>query len=281
MMNLQLPVNAMAMKAPRFGFQAWQPSDSMFFQQALMHGDVIVHDVDTQRDFIDPPDAGRGLAVPGATGILGTLKALVDTIRQYIFPQNDFQLLHIQTRDQHTPDDAEFDAWPPHCIENTAGADKVPETVLSQKLRVISNDPNANDLPDADELKEIIRTGTTIDLHKRNLGFAWDREVTGTDPATGKRISINTPRPKALKFLDILKQSGKRVALVYGVATDYCVKYAVEAYKQSGIIPIVVEDAIKGIAPNCNDDPFFDDVLSMPLSQVKAEFAAAKTQLAP
>ncbi len=38
-------------------------------------------------------------------------------------------------------------------------------------------------------------------------------------------------------------------AVVYGVATEYCVKAAVLGMRQRGIDVLVVEDAIKGINP--------------------------------
>jgi nicotinamidase/pyrazinamidase len=51
------------------------------------------------------------------------------------------------------------------------------------------------------------------------------------------------------EFADFLRQADIRQAVVYGVATDYCVKAAVLGMQQKGIQTYVVEDAIKGVFP--------------------------------
>ena len=48
---------------------------------------------------------------------------------------------------------------------------------------------------------------------------------------------------------EFLKRAGIREAIVYGVATDYCVKAAVLGMQKLGVQCYVVEDAIKGITP--------------------------------
>ncbi len=48
---------------------------------------------------------------------------------------------------------------------------------------------------------------------------------------------------------ELLRRTNVDEAVVYGVATDYCVKAAVLGMQQRGIQCYVVEDAIKGVAP--------------------------------
>ena len=50
-------------------------------------------------------------------------------------------------------------------------------------------------------------------------------------------------------FAEFLKQAKIKQAIVYGVATDYCVKAAVLGMQDKGIQCYIVEDAIKGVDP--------------------------------
>lgn len=49
---------------------------------------------------------------------------------------------------------------------------------------------------------------------------------------------------------ELLKRANVTEAVVYGVATDYCVKAAVLGMQKRGIQCYVVEDAIKGVSPD-------------------------------
>lgn len=67
--------------------------------------------VDMQRDFVDPEGS---LHVPASPETLPAIKALLKRARAAGVPV-------AYTRDTHTPDDREFQIWPPHCIRGTWG----------------------------------------------------------------------------------------------------------------------------------------------------------------
>ena len=75
-------------------------------------------DVDTQRDFID--EDGR-LAVPGAAEIVPNLRKLTDFATGHGIPI-------VASADAHSPDDPEFEQFPPHCVAGTAGEEKIAAT---------------------------------------------------------------------------------------------------------------------------------------------------------
>jgi len=56
----------------------------------------------------------------------------------------------------------------------------------------------------------------------------------------------------------VLKTYEVKEAVVYGVATDYCVKAAVLGMQKRGIQCYVVEDAIAGVSPQTTADAIFD-----------------------
>jgi nicotinamidase/pyrazinamidase len=70
--------------------------------------------IDFQNDFT----SGGALAVPDGDAIAGRLGELIDS--------GEFELV-VATRDWHPPDHASFKEqggpWPPHCVQNTHGAE--------------------------------------------------------------------------------------------------------------------------------------------------------------
>src|ERR1700693_4949192 len=93
---------------------------------------VIFWDVDTQVDFMLP---GGKLYVPGAEKLIPNLKRLTDAARERrVFMLGDACL--------HTPDDPEFERFPPHCVRGTAGAEIIPET-RADKILMVPNQSGA------------------------------------------------------------------------------------------------------------------------------------------
>jgi len=75
-------------------------------------------DIDTQFDFMDPEGS---LHVPGAEDIVPTLAELTRAAKARGVPL-------IATTDWHSDDDREFQEFPPHCVRDTHGAEKIEET---------------------------------------------------------------------------------------------------------------------------------------------------------
>jgi len=172
-----------------------------------MRSDVLFFDVDTQRDFMDEQGA---LAVPGAAAIRPNLRRLAQAARRLGIPV-------IASEDAHDPDDPEFADFPPHCVKGTPGARKIEETSREDALRV----PVSGELPAPP--REALARGMVV-LEKKTLDVF-------TNPAAEKLLAA---------------LPGARVVL-YGVATEYCVKAAAEGLLRRGRRLEVVTDAVKGV----------------------------------
>jgi nicotinamidase/pyrazinamidase len=85
---------------------------------------TVFFDVDTQIDFLFPAGA---LYVPGAEFIIPNIAKL----NSYAM-KNGIAL--VSTVDAHTENDAEFAAWPPHCVVGTVGQQKPAATLVGQML---------------------------------------------------------------------------------------------------------------------------------------------------
>ena len=73
--------------------------------------DVVLWEVDTQADFMLP---GGNLYVPGAEKLLPKIQKLTDAARK----SHAFLVSHGCF---HSPDDPEFQTFPPHCVKGTKG----------------------------------------------------------------------------------------------------------------------------------------------------------------
>ena len=92
----------------------------------------IFWEVDVQADFMLP---GGHLYVPGAEKLLLNIRRLTDAARQG-------QVFLVSHGCFHTPDDPEFQIFPPHCVRGTLGAELVPEAITEKIVRV-PNEPGA------------------------------------------------------------------------------------------------------------------------------------------
>jgi nicotinamidase/pyrazinamidase len=72
------------------------------------------------------------------------------------------------------------------------------------------------------------------------------------------------------RFEGFLKKMNVKEAIVYGVATDYCVKAAVLGMQQRGIQTYVVEDSIKGVCPESTESAL-EEMVSAGASFVKTK----------
>ena len=171
-------------------------------------------DIDTQYDFISRDGA---LSVPGAEEIRGNLKTLTDYA-----VQNGIKI--IASADAHAPDDKEFEVFPPHCVQNTPGQRKIEETTLAATV-VLENE--ASDAAQADD----IENADQILLEKQTYDVF-------SNPSASK----------------IFEGAGGDEYVVYGVATDYCVKAAAVGLLERGYNVTVVGDAIAAVAPETGQE---------------------------
>ena len=171
-------------------------------------------DIDTQFDFISRDGA---LSVPGAEEIRGNLKTLTDYA-----VNNGIKI--IASADAHVPNDKEFEVFPPHCVQNTSGQKKIEETTIAATV-VLKNDASgAAQVDDIENADQILLEKQTYDVF--------------TNP--------NAP--------GIFEAAGGDEYIIYGVATDYCVKAAAVGLLERGYKVTVVKDAIAAVAPETGDE---------------------------
>jgi nicotinamidase/pyrazinamidase len=149
------------------------------------------------------------LYVPGAERLVPKLRRIFDFARK-----ND--ILILSTADAHTPDDPEFKQFPPHCVLGTEGQKKIDDTLLPRPLILEYGPVNRN-------LVEAVRKHTQIIVHKRELD------------------------PLATPVVERLARALPGRAIVFGVATEYCVKLGALGLRGLGLKVAVVTDAIRAI----------------------------------
>ena len=171
--------------------------------------------MDTQLDFLYPAGA---LAVPGAQDIV---EPLIELTR--FAAASHIQI--VSTADAHSADDPEFQTWRPHCVAGTIGQKKIAGTLLNQRL-VVNSDPHALDAihPVAGYAPQIIIEKQTIDCFTN---------------------------PNLHPLLDLLKADRY---LVYGVATEVCVRCAAFGLLETGARVELVTDAIKSLSSSDQDE---------------------------
>jgi nicotinamidase/pyrazinamidase len=174
---------------------------------------VIFWDVDTQVDFMLP----RGkLYVPGAERYIPNMKRLTDAA-------GEGRVFIVGDVDAHTPDDPEFEHFPPHCIGGTPGAELIPETRLD-KVLVISNRTDAVVPQDLSEYQQII-------LEKQTLNV-FDNPNTET----------------VLKLIARFTNADAEIC-IFGVATEYCVRLVAKGLLERNRRVALIRDAIKSLNP--------------------------------
>lgn len=183
-----------------------------------MRSQVIFWDVDTQADFMRPD--GK-LYVPDAASLVPNLKALTD----YAHAQG---LRIVASADDHvrghrelaaTPDFRE--TFPEHCMRDTPGQARIPETRLREPLVI---EPDAEDPA---------RLADRVRAHPGDILFHkhWFDVFTNAN------------------VLPVLTVLDPQHIVLYGVAQDVCVRYAIDgllAHRPTAKLH-VVRDAMKPI----------------------------------
>ena len=148
------------------------------------------------------------LYVPQAEEIIPNLGKLMLWAR-------DHRLPIVSSADTHAPNDPEFAQWPPHCVAGTPGQRRIAETFFRDAV-VVENRPGAFQAP-------------------RQWGGQLIVEKSVYDVSTN------------VNFDAILASLGQRCFVVFGVATEYCVRWAVRALRKRNLPVALVVDAIKPI----------------------------------
>jgi len=175
---------------------------------------IIFWNVDTQYDFMKPD--GK-LAIPGAMEINGNLEYLTSMAAAH-------DITVVNTADYHTMDSSELSAtpdfkttFPPHCIAGTEGAEFIDATKPVNPY-VIDWKDKAFDSKKIQEHRNLVIYKDEFDAF----------HSTGA-PHTEK----------------VLRELCPQRAIVYGVATNVCVDFAVRGLLQRGVEVYVPLDAIK------------------------------------
>jgi nicotinamidase/pyrazinamidase len=171
----------------------------------------VLWGVDLQADFMFP---GGRLYVPGAEKIIPNVKRLVDAARRG-------QVLLVGSTDAHRGDDPELSHWPPHCLKDTPGAELIAEA-RTLHCHTIPNQRGFSFPVDLLTHQQVILEKNTLDVFDN---------------------------PNTVLLLDHLSSTpaGSPAFVVFGVATEYCVRCTVEGLLRSGRQVMVVTDAIQAL----------------------------------
>lgn len=185
---------------------------------------LVFWDVDTQYDFMK---SDGKLYVPGSEEIIPAVKALTDFAHAHRIPVIASADNHEMT-DPEISDEPDWSAtFPPHCLRGTPGQLKIAETALRNPLVI---EPV---LQDAGALAErvLAHRGDFL-LHKHAVD-----------------VFTNPNVPTLLRALQ------PEAVVIYGVATDFCDKYAVEGLVRE--LPradlYFVTDAVRAINPSAGE----------------------------
>ncbi len=170
-----------------------------------MKKEPVYVDIDTQFDFMDP---GGSLYVPDAEKIISNIKKLFDYAKEH-------KIKILSSVDAHKINDPEFKIFPPHCVKDTPGNQKIEASTC--KNRIVIENKKQEAIETILDYEQIIIEGQTFDVFD----------------------SINTD--EIIRKLDVSDY------VVFGVATDYCIKAAVLGLIRRGYKASLVTDAIKAI----------------------------------
>lgn len=168
---------------------------------------AVLWEVDTQADFMLP---GGKLYVPNAEQRIPNMRRLVDTARSG-------KTFLISSADQHENNDVEFQRFPVHCVRGTPGSAIVPELKAADAVH-IRNSPTSSIPANISELQQVILEKQTLDVFDNSM--------------TEKLVARF---PADCEFI------------VFGVATEFCVRLAAEGLLTRGRSVAVVTDAIEAL----------------------------------
>ncbi|HEX5086121.1 MAG TPA: isochorismatase family protein [Blastocatellia bacterium] len=171
---------------------------------------MVFFDVDTQRDFMDSNGA---LYVPDA-------EAIRPNVERLLRAAGDRKVTTISSRCAHEPGDPEFEIFPPHCLDGEPGAERVFAGLPGLPRREIAVDATADPQAQIQPATHYVVKKKVFDLFSN-------------------------------QWLEGLRRKGEfkgESCIVFGVATDYCVRACALGLAQAGARVLLVEDAVRGVA---------------------------------
>ena len=194
--------------------------------------DRVFVDVDVQRDFCEPTGA---LYVKGSPN--DRFRALTRFAVAHRIPilgsvdSHAWDAWEFASSPTKGPSGAKPD-FPDHCVKGTPGWLKV-EGTLPPRFRFV---PNVAGLPSDAPLDAIV--GELVKGETQGVYFE-------------KEVYSLFANPLADRFLQklVAASGGKPELVVYGVATDYCVRAAALGLAERGYTTTVLTDAVAGITP--------------------------------
>jgi nicotinamidase/pyrazinamidase len=133
-----------------------------------------------------------------------------------LFKKNNLSIFF--TRDWHPADHCSFKGqggpWPPHCVQNTSGADFSPKLKIPKGSIIISK---------------------------------------GTEKGSEQYSTLGGLDADGNTETDLMKKSGIRRIFIAGLATDYCVLNSVKDALAEGYEVYVLTDAIRAVDVNPGD----------------------------
>jgi nicotinamidase/pyrazinamidase len=148
------------------------------------------------------------LYVQGAEDIIDNIKKLFDYAKEH-------KIKILSSIDAHTVDDPEFKLFPSHCIKGTPGNQKIEASMCNDNIIIENGEQEITE--SIMDHEQIIVESQTFDIF----------ENINTDGIVNKLDAGNY--------------------VVFGVATDYCVKAAVLGLLKRGYNVSLVTDATKAI----------------------------------
>jgi nicotinamidase/pyrazinamidase len=176
---------------------------------------MIFFDVDTQADFMNGDGA---LYVQGGEEIRSNVERLLRMA-------GEKRITTISSRCAHEPNDPEFNIFPPHCIEGTRGAERIFADLPGLPRQELAVDAKADPRAQIAPATHYIVKKKVFDLFSN-------------------------------EWLEGLRRKGVFEAeecVIFGVATDYCVRACGLGLAQAGAHVLLVEDAIRGVAADTTE----------------------------
>jgi nicotinamidase/pyrazinamidase len=158
-------------------------------------------------------DSTGALYVPDA-------KAILPNIERLLRAAGERKVMTISSRCAHEPDDPEFEIFPPHCIDGAPGAERVFADLPALPRQEIAVDAVAD-------------------------------SQTRLQPATHYIVKKKVFDLFSNRWLEGLRQRGDfkgERCVVFGVATDYCVRACALGLAEAGARVLIVEDAVRGVS---------------------------------
>lgn len=181
----------------------------------MTHLDYFFCNVDTQNDFVE---IDGKLSVPEAEEIRPILARLTAFAREN-------NILVLNTCDYHNEKSEELSdepdfikTFPPHCMENTRGAEYIEETMPDNPFTFDWNQKYTHE-----EISKAVKNHRNIVIRKDLF-----------DVFAGNQNTEN-----------IVSTIPQKKVFVYGLTTNVCVDYAILGFAERGYEVSVIEDAIK------------------------------------